>query len=350
MVTHKWQQPDLIAPHSDLDLRLVLDAAPDSWEHFNTCVAAAHTAAVAADPAHGRWLEHPPGYAFTTAELDGGLVQPAEVATWSPVHGSQQILGQWVKAADAEPWTAADARFYWALLNARVAGHYRLAADATDNVHRDLSGYLRHCVAWHYVAPCWFAAACLATRSRLPGKLDALTRWRPGDTGHHAERFASHAGPVGSRPGLAPRLLLRHAHVAVDAALHYIPASGSEPDEGRPRLGLRREWAMTAGMLRVKPARWRYYLDPPPGIATGYLIAREAKELTAAQATLERLACHGTAEERSMAARVAAVLPPPGTPTSAELLRDQLRSWRRDRAALDDFLTGPIPTMEGGRP
>ncbi|MFD3756743.1 hypothetical protein [Streptomyces sp. NPDC058622] len=350
MVTHKWQQPDLIAPHSDLDLRLVLDAAPDSWEDFNTCVAAAHTAAVAADPAHGRWLEHPPGYAFTAAELDAGLVQPAEVATWSPVHGSQQILGQWVKAADAEPWTAADTRFYSALLEARVAGRYRLAADATDNVHRDLSGYLRHCVAWHYVAPCWFAAACLASRSRLPGKLDALTRWRPGDTGRHAERFASHAGPVGSRPGLAPRLLLRHAHVAVDAALHYIPASGSEPDEGRPRLGLRREWAMTAGMLRVKPARWRYYLDPPPGIATGYLIAREAKELTAARSALERLAGHGTAEERSMAARVAAVLPPPGTPTSAGLLRDLLRSWSRDRAALDDFLTGPIPTMEGGRP
>ncbi|MCX4776759.1 hypothetical protein [Streptomyces sp. NBC_01264] len=346
MVTHKWQQPDLIAPHSDLDLRLVLDAAPASWGDFNTRVAAAHTAAVAADPAHGRLLEHPPGYAFTTAELDAGLVQPAEVATWSLVHGSQEILGQWMKVATAEPWTASDARFYWALLDARVAGRYRLAADATDNVHRDLSGYLRHCVAWHYVAPCWFAAACLATHSRSSGKLDALTRWRPGDTGRHAELFASHAGPVGSRPTLAPRLLMRHAHSAVEAALHYTPASFCEPD-GRPGLGLRREWAMTAGMLRVKPARWRYYLDPPPGISTGYLIAREAKELTAAQAALERLAGHGTPEERSMAARVAAVLPPSGTPTSAGVLRDLLRSWSRAGAALGDFLTGPTQTMEG---
>ncbi|NED88672.1 hypothetical protein G3I76_52425, partial [Streptomyces sp. SID11233] len=68
-------------------------------------------------------------------------------------------------------------------------------------------------------------------------------------------------------------------HVALEAALRRIPAdrrtgAGTEPS--------RSDWTMTAGMLRVRVARWLYYLDPPPGVATGYLIRREAKELSAA--------------------------------------------------------------------
>ncbi|MEV7523760.1 hypothetical protein [Streptomyces sp. NPDC091371] len=342
MVTHKWERPDLIAPHSDLDLRLILDAAPASWEEFNGSLATAHTAAVAVDSAHGRLLEHPPGFAFTAQELDEGLVQGAEVTTWSLLHGQQERLGTWAKAAEVEPWTASDSRFYRALLRARVGGRYRLSQDATDNVHWDVIGYLRHCVAWHYVAPCWFAAACLATRSRLPGKLVALTAWRPGSTVGHAERFAAHA-ESDPQPREDPRQLLRHAHAAVDAAMRHICPPDADPPEEDPRVGRARAWTMAVGMLRVKPARWWYYLNPPPGVATGYLIAREAKELSTAAPVLARLAEQGTAAEGRMAGAMAAVLPPPGTPTTTQVLRELLDRWRAAGSAVEDFLTGPTP-------
>ncbi|MGW6817715.1 hypothetical protein [Streptomyces sp. NPDC055005] len=340
MVTHKWERPDLIAPHSDLDLRLILDAAPASWEEFNDSLATAHTAVVAADSAHGRLLEHPPGFAFTAQELDEGLVQPAEVATWSLLHGQQEGLRTWATGAEVEPWTASDARFYRALLRARVGGRYRLSQDATDNVHGDVIGYLRHCVAWHYVAPCWFAAACLATQSRLPGKLVALTTWRPGITEGHAERFAGHA-KSDAQSCQEPRPLLRHAHVAVDAAIRHICPPDTDPPEEDLRVGRARAWTMAVGMLRVKPARWRYYLNPPPGVATGYLVAREAKELSTAAAGLARLADQGTAAERRMAGAMAAVLPPPETPTTTEDLRQLLKRWHAAGPAVEEFLNGP---------
>ncbi|MGW3056441.1 hypothetical protein ACWC98_10925 [Streptomyces goshikiensis] len=347
-IVHKWGRPDLIAPYSDLDLRLILDTAPTSWSGFDERLAAAHHASVEADPAYARVLEHPPGFVFTRAELDSALVQLAEVATWTLTHGEQETLQMWRKHAVDEPWTASDARFYRSLLEGRVGGRYRLTADAIDNVHHDIAGYRRHCVAWHYVAPCWFAAACLATRSRFPGKLDALTLWRPGATGPHAERFAAHAGPENADSGVALHELLRLARLAVDTALRHASGTpGGLPPADDTSVWRARAWTMTAGMLRAKPARWVYYLDPPAGVATGYLIAREAKELRSAVLVLEQLAQGGPAEERRSAAAMAALLPPAGAHTTPQVLRALLERWTAAGPAVEAFLTGPY--QETGR-
>ncbi|WP_328337077.1 hypothetical protein [Streptomyces violaceus] len=332
MLTHKWQARDLIAPHSDIDVRVILDQAPDSWLEWNERLAIAHHRTVLLDPAHARLLEHPPGFAFTANELARNHVSPAEISTWSLVAGNATTLQRWKSRAQMMPWNRADERFYRGILDARIGGHYRLDKDSTDNVQHDLDGYRRHCVVWHYVAPCWFASAALATRTRCPGKTAALNQWHPGELESHAEDFLRLSTASGPTP--APTQLLRTAHVAVDAVLRRTPPPRSLPEGPETDAAA---WATTAGMLRVRVARWIYYLNPPPGSATGYLIAREEKELRSARNTLNRLADRAAGDDARLIKAMTALLP--SGPTTTSTLRDLLAQWGRHRSVVEDFLS-----------
>ncbi|WP_228077968.1 hypothetical protein [Streptomyces profundus] len=334
MLTHKWQPADLLAPHSDIDVRVLLPRVPEDWEGWNHRLAAAHTAAVAREVSHRRLLEHPPGFAFITAEADGQLVSAPELATWSLISGSTRDFQRWKSRAQMAPWGDIDERFYRGILHSRLGGQYQLAADSTDNVMGDLARYRRHCVAWHYLAPCWFAATALATRTRCPGKTTALTQWRPDGLGRYGEQFLRHAEQPPD--GRSPHQLLRTAHVALAAAMRRVP-DAQGPAEGRNEEHVRTDWVMTAGMLRVRVARWLYYLDPPPGVATEYLIRREAKELSSAARALTALAADEAAPAQRLAARMAALIPT--GPTTASILRVALARWHRQRATVQDFLS-----------
>ncbi|MFE2426964.1 hypothetical protein ACFXJ5_09445 [Streptomyces sp. NPDC059373] len=339
MLTHKWQRTDLLASHSDLDVRILLDESPADWYEWNRLLAAAHASAVMHDVANRRLLEHPPGFAFTVSEVNRRRVSPPELATWSLVHGHLPILQRWKSHAQMVPWSRLDERFYRGILDSRLGGRYQLAADSTDNVTQDILGYRRHCVAWHYLAPCWFAAAALATRTRCPGKSAALTQWHPAGLEQYAEMFLHHAVAAadGARQPPSIRNLLRSAHVALDAAMKHVPtpadSRGFEEAEGSQAMA----WTMTAGMLRVRVARWLYYLDPPPGVATGYLIAREAKELRAAVEILRSLAADGTTPEQQLASHMADLLPT--GPTTPAVLRGALAAWEQHHALVEDFLS-----------
>ncbi|MFI1419318.1 hypothetical protein ACH4VX_15210 [Streptomyces sp. NPDC020731] len=341
MLAHKWQPADLLAPHSDLDVRVLLASVPADWEEWNQRLAAAHTAAVTRERLHRRLLEHPPGFAFTTAEADGRLVSAPELATWSLISGSSRDLQRWKSRARMEPWCDVDERFYRAILQGRLGGRYRLAADSTANVVEDLAGYRRHCVAWHYLAPCWFAAAALATRTRCPGKTAALTQWRPSGLDGYADLVLRHAEDRPEALHRSARHLLRTAHVALEAVMRRVPDGGLAALPGAGRAGT--DWVMTAGMLRVRVARWLYYLAPPPGVETGYLIRREAKELQAAARTLHALAAAGAAEAQRLAARMAALIPV--GPTTAGTLRATLALWHRERSTVQDFLSFPASDL-----
>ncbi|WP_406303714.1 hypothetical protein OHA61_16910 [Streptomyces sp. NBC_00885] len=333
MLTHKWQAGDLIAPHSDIDIRVILDRAPDSWWEWNEQLAAAHHQAVLLDPTHSRLLEHPPGFAFTASELDRNLVSPAEISTWSLATGNATTLQRWKSRAQMMPWSRADERFYRGILDARIGGRYELDKDSTDNVHHDLDGYRRHCVAWHYVAPCWFASAALATRTRCPGKTAALNQWHPGELESHAEEFLR-LSTATSDPSPSPAQVLRTAHVTVDAVLRRTPPPRPLPEPPGTNTAA---WTTAAGMLRVRVARWIYYLTPPPEAATGYLIAREEKELRSARKTLTRLAERTSGDDALLLKAMTALLPP--GPTTASALRDLLALWSRQRSVVEDFLS-----------
>ena len=331
MVVHKWEGADLLAPHSDLDLRIVVDRRPGSWWDWNERLVAAHRAAVVADPLNRRLLEHPPGFAFVRGEVSGGRVAAAELATWGLLHGQAPTLQRWKAQARTLPWSGVDERFYRGILKARLGGAYRLEADSTDNVSTDLPGYLRHCVAWHYLAPCWFAVASLATRTRFPGKTAALTQWQPREVEHIARPFLESSEVAGP-----PRRMLRLVDEVLQAVTTTIPPVPV------PRLmpGASRavNWATTTGMLRVRVARWMYYLDPPPGARTGYLISREAKELSTARRTLLALAESASSSgERRLAARMAALLP--CGPVSARVLRAALAAWQQRERLVEEFLS-----------
>ncbi|MFG2836495.1 hypothetical protein ACGFYE_16035 [Streptomyces zaomyceticus] len=334
MLTHKWQPADLLAPHSDIDVRVLLSQAPADWEEWNHRLAAAHTAAVGREISHRRLLEHPPGFAFTMAEADGRLVSAPELATWSLISGSARDFQRWKSRAQMAPWCDVDERFYRGILHGRMGGRYQLAADNTDNVVEDIAAYRRHCVAWHYLAPCWFAAAALATRTRCPGKTAALTQWRPDGLDGYAELFLGHAEDCPDARPRTPRHLLRTAHVALEAAMRRVPAAGpAGPGEEHAPI----DWVMAAGMLRVRVARWVYYLDPPPGVATDYLIRREAKELRAAAQTLNALAADQSTSAQRLAARMATLIPT--GPTTAGTLRASLALWHQQKSTVRDFLT-----------
>ncbi|MFE5868663.1 hypothetical protein ACFQ6V_08415 [Streptomyces roseifaciens] len=335
MLTHKWQPADLLAPHSDVDVRVLLPEAPADWEEWNHRLATAHTTAVAQEVSHGRLLEHPPGFAFTLAEADGRLVSAPELATWSLISGNARDFQRWKSRAQMAPWCEVDERFYRGILQARLGGRYQLAADSTDNVVEDITAYRRHCVAWHYLAPCWFAAAALATRTRCPGKTAALTQWRPDGLDRYAELFLRHTenGPD-ARPRTA-RHLLRTAHVALEAAIRRVPDTDRTTDKGGKYS--RTDWVMTAGMLRVRVARWLYYLDPPPGVATEYLIRREAKELRSAARTLKALAEDEATPVQRLAARMTALIPT--GPTTGGTLHATLAHWHRQKSTVQDFLS-----------
>ncbi|MFI1890335.1 hypothetical protein [Streptomyces jumonjinensis] len=333
MLTHKWQPGDLITPHSDIDVRVVLPESPASWWEWNHRVALAHARAVAQSTSHRRLLEHPPGFAFTTAELDQHRVAPPELATWSLLAGNDRRLQRWRSHAQMAPWSEEDERFYRGILRSRIGGCYQLSKDSADNVHTDITAYRGHCVAWHYVAPCWFAAAALATGTRCPGKSAALMQWHPGKLDHHADAFLRY-GTEGLPPDLTAKELLREAHVVVDALLQRVPAP-REAEGASDSNGI--AWTMTAGMLRVRVARWLYYLDPPAGTATGYLIAREEKEAQAARDTLSRLADVTPGGDGRLAAAMSRLLPTGAT--TPESLSTTLAEWRREQALVQDFLT-----------
>ncbi|MDT3395790.1 hypothetical protein RKE29_03870 [Streptomyces sp. B1866] len=319
-----------------------LHSAPADWHEWNERLAAAHTAAVARDPANRRLLEHPPGYAFTVSEVDRRRVSPPELATWTLISGHQRTFHRWKSHAQMVPWSSLDERFYCAILDARLHGRYRLTDDHADNVARDLPGYQRHCVAWHYLAPCWFAAAALATRTRCPGKSAALAQWRPAGLEPYAESFLRHASGAAqdATPHEPPHELLATAHRALDAALRHVPTGADTPPPAEETAESRSvAWTMAVGMLRVRMARWLYYLDPPADTATGYLIAREAKELRAAASLLRSLAGDEATAGQRLTARMADLLPT--EPTTPVVLRRTLTAWRRHRHLVEDFLSLP---------
>ncbi|MGC9441547.1 hypothetical protein [Streptomyces sp. WG5] len=335
MLTHKWQPSDLLAPHSDIDVRVLIPQSPADWEEWNHRLAAAHAAAVSREGSHRRLLEHPPGFAFTVAEADGRLVSAPELATWSLISGNARDFQRWKSRAQMAPWCEVDERFYRGILRARLGGRYQLAADSTDNVMGDVAAYRRHCVAWHYLAPCWFAAAALATRTRCPGKTAALTQWRPDGLDGYAELFLRHADDEPDAHPRGPRHLLRTAHVALGAAMRRVPDAASTASKDKEHTHT--DWVMTAGMLRVRVARWLYYLDPPPGVATEYLIRREAKELRSAAGTLNALAADETTPAQRLAARMTTLIPT--GPTTAGTLRAALALWHRQKSTVQDFLS-----------
>ncbi|WP_250850961.1 hypothetical protein [Streptomyces malaysiensis] len=340
MLTHKWQRSDLLAPHSDLDIRVLLDEPPADWLEWNHRLAAAHSAAVNRSPSNRRLLEHPPGFAFTLSEVHRRRVSPPELATWTLIHGHAPTLQRWKSHTQMAPWSRTDERFYRAILDARLDGRYQLSADSTDYVTADLPGYRRHCIAWHYLAPCWFAAAALATRTRCPGKSAALRQWRPSGLERYAERFLHYvhidqAGTAGRAPAI--RDMLRAADRAVNAAMRHIPTPEASEELAEAEDSRAVAWTMTAAMLRVRVARWLYYLDPPPGVVTEYLIAREAKELRAAAEVLHSMATEAITPEQRLATHMIRLLPT--SPTTPAVLCEALISWNRDRALVEDLLT-----------
>ncbi|MGH3564897.1 MAG: hypothetical protein ACRDRH_02450 [Pseudonocardia sp.] len=301
-VTKKWPNEDLLWPHSDLDLRIVLDEALADWVSFNDGLARVHRRVLEADPVRRRVLEHPPGWVFLRSELDRGLVPAAEVATWSSSGGDPAALQAWQIESGARPWGGEDERFYRGILGGRTGGRYRLAADSADNVVTGRERYGVHCVVWHFLAPVLFAHTALVERRRPAGKSAVL--------GHHPNpqvRDMYHAATAAHPAVTDPDRLLDQVTQLVDT-LRPISA-GSDQDNGPTRA----ELVSALGVLRCRIARYGYYLDPPADVATGYLIDRESKDLYAATSVLAAAAPMFVGETRRVINRFLDLVPAPPT-------------------------------------
>jgi hypothetical protein len=308
VVTKKWQNADLVWPHSDIDLRIVVDQIPGDWLQFNEHLAAVQRELVEVDPVRRRLLEHPPGWVFLRGEVDAGFVPAAELATWSICHGDPDTVARWQEQAVARPWTAEDERFYSGILAGRLDGAYHLEADSADNVLLEPESYAAHCVSWHYLAPVVFATASLLRHYRHVGKTDALRGQESTAVSWFGELAAAgyHSAP-------ATGDLLDRAHRAVDSLRQ--PAR-SVDDTSAPSLA---EVVSAVGALRCRLARYAYYLDPPVGAATGYLIDRETKDLHGATGILRAGLRKLPTSTRSLAERFLKLVPSP--PTTRQSLR-----------------------------
>lgn len=329
-VTKKWQDTDLVWPHSDIDLRIIVDEPPADWIAFNEQLAQLQREMVADDPILRRVLEHPPGWVFLRHEVDAGLVPAAEVATWSHSFGDPAAVDQWRKQAWGRPWSTEDDRFYRGIIAARADGAYRLEADSADNVVLDADRYGAHCVSWHYLAPVVFATACLGARRRLSGKTEALNAY---PTEAVAE-FLSLARN-GYRDAPNPADLLRQAHRTI-ATLPALPETARATD-GTPT---RAEVVSAVGVLRCRIARYSYYLTPPPSAATGYLIDRETKDLHGAIRTL-RAACPSLSTPlRTLTERFFGLVPAP--PTTRQSLRRFLDNAAAEPTLVQHLLSADL--------
>lgn len=314
VVTKKWQDNDLVWPHSDVDLRIILEEPPADWVIFNEQLAQVQRELVDADPICRRHLEHPPGWVFLRRELDAGLVPAAEVSTWSHCFGDQRAVERWRREAISRPWSAEDERFYHSILAARADGAYRLEADSAENVVIDADQYGAHCVSWHYLAPIVFAIACLTMRKRLSGKTEAFQVF----ANTAVTEFLQLANS-GYKNAPAPSVLLEGAHRAA-SALPDLPVAGRLFDG----MLTPAEVTSSIGLLRCRIARCSYYLHPPIMARTGYLIDRETKDLHGATRTLHSACGSLPLELRALAERYLALVPPP--PTTQQSLRALLES------------------------
>lgn len=326
-LTKKWQHEDLVWPHSDIDLRVILGDPPSDWFSFSHTLATVHRELVTVDPSHRRLLEHPPGWVYLRAEVHAHLVPPAELVSWSLCHpGESPALAEWTQHAAAAPWTPADDRLYHGILASCIHGAYKLDLDSPDNVILDRAGYPVHCVAWHYLAPVVFAAASLGSRRRHRGKMDALHD-------HQVPAVRQFLALVrdGYRSAPSPEVLLRWTHRVVDtlaiSRARLVPAS--------PPLWT--ELVSAVGVLRCRPSRYAYYLDPPTGVVTGYLIDRETKDLYAAVRTLQAGIAMLPTEIQVLARRFLALVPPP--PTTRDALQRFVDGLVRHASLVNEFFS-----------
>jgi hypothetical protein len=327
VITKKWQDVDLVWPHSDIDLRIVLDRPPADWLQVNRMLAQVQRELVTGAPVLRRILEHPPGWIFLRRELEAGLVPPAEVATWSHCFGDPDALRRWLVAARIRPWSEEDERFYAAIIAARIDGAYRLEADAADNVVCEAGHYEAHCISWHYLAPVVFAAASLSCRRRVAGKSAALR-------GHHLADVAGFLSMArGGYRGAPDRLVLTaRADRAVDAVAR--PLRHACSGMGEPSWA---EIVSAVGTMRCRIARYLYYLSPPARVATEYLIERETKDLHGA-AHILRAALQRTAEPlRSRIRCFLELIPPP--PTTGQSLRRLLDAVLAEPCLVQDLFS-----------
>jgi hypothetical protein len=330
VVTKKWQDTDLVWPHSDIDLRIILDTSPADWIAFNEQLAQLQRELVTEAPVLRRVLEHPPGWVFLRREVDAGLVPAAEIATWSHTFGDPTAVDAWRAHALSQPWSAADERFYHGIIASRVDGAYRLEADSADNVVLDAEHYGAHCVSWHYLAPVVFASASLRAHRRHAGKSEALLA----DPDTTVARFLSLARN-NYRGAPTPETLLAQAHGAI-AALPNLPP----PTSSANATPTRAEVTSAIGVLRCRIARYSYYLAPPPSTATGYLIDRETKDLHGAIRTLTAARATLPGPLGTLVERFLRLLPPP--PTTRQSLRRFLDNTAAEPALLEDLFSADL--------
>ncbi len=331
-VTRKWPDEDLLWPHSDLDLRLVLDEAPADWIALNVGIAQAHRRVVEVDPVRRRVLEHPPGWVFLRDEVDRGLVPAAELATWSSADGDPASVGVWQAMSAARPWGAEDERFYRAVLDGRTGGRYRLAADSADNVVTDRDRYGVHCVVWHFLAPVLFAHTALTTHRRPPGKT-AVLRHHPDPEVHRLVEVAI------AKPGTNTAERCLGTATRLVAALAPV-----ETPNDHDRACTWAELASALGVLRCRTARYVYYLAPAAGASTGYLIDREGKDLYAATAVLAVAAPHLANEPRKMIRRFLDLVP--ARPTNRAGLAEFVHRLRADPGLVNALFSLPVDDLE----
>ena len=265
LLAKKWQDEDLRWSHSDLDFRIIVTGRDIDWAQLNIACYESHFNLVFSDPLLKRVLEHTAGYVFTDEEVSQRLLPASEALTWSWSHGCQSSLLEWRQDYENSHWQDADEKFYQSVIESRL-GCFYLEKDSADNVSVNVRDYQLHCLCWHYFISVRFAQLALKERRFFNGKNAVLM------SDQDTKRFADSL------------LISNHVdnHELLKKIEQYlyacVPQTINESNQQKSVI-TRTDVVKALGMLRCRPMRYLYYLRPPAGVVTDYLIEREWSEI-----------------------------------------------------------------------
>ena len=259
----KWAPDDYVYPFSDVDLRIAVPKVEDLYE-ISDILCRVHRKMAASIPFGDRILEHPYGFLYVDRDIGEDRVVADDIKRCYFVNGEAKAFRKLAEAAGAHGMSPSYLR---RIIDGRLGrfttvNEYRFK----DPVYQ--KRYETYCLLWHYYIPCVYAAECLKAGTVYPQKICAdwyrsddlreiILEYREGRTGAYDND-----------------LVLQETERELRGLLAELPDEPAEIPRERDRAAA----AEAVCMLRTRCCRVDYYLAPPPGVGTEYLMRRELKE------------------------------------------------------------------------
>ena len=266
----KWTPDDYVYPFSDVDLRIAMPEAEDLNE-ISDILCRVHRKMVASVPFGDRILEHPYGFLYLDRDIAENRVIADDIKRCYFVNGEVSAFRKLAVAAEAY---AMSDPYFLRIIDGRL-GRFTMINEYRfrDPVYQ--KQYETYCLLWHYYLPCAYAVECLKAGRVYPQKI-CLDWYRSEYLSQIILEYRE--GRIGVYDN---DLVLKETERDLRRMLTKLPDRHASRRQEEDRALV----TEAVCMLRTRCCRIAYYLAPPLGIDTKYLMRRELSEF-------ERIACY----------------------------------------------------------